>query len=135
MNTPCLTMIAIGLASLNTACIGGRTVFAYSAATGGNAQRGKNLIMHYDCGSCHSIPGIREARGVVGPPMILMGRQTYIAGQAPNTPENLVKWIQDPKSIEPGTAMPKLGITEAEARDIAAYIYTLRSRDWNGGGE
>jgi cytochrome c1 len=67
--------------------------------------------------------------------LILRGRQTYIAGQLPNTPDNLVKWIEDPPAIEPKTAMPKLGLSEAQARDIASYLYTLRSRDWNGGGD
>ena len=125
---------AAGLACL-AGCTGGRTVFAYTTATGGNARHGKELMIQYDCGSCHSVPGIRGAEGLVGPPLILMGRRTYIAGELPNTPENLVKWIRDPKSVEPGTAMPSLGLSDREARDIAAYLYTLRSRSWNGGAQ
>jgi len=133
MKRMCLA-IAIAAGLLPTAaCTGGRSVFAYSAETGGNVKRGKDLIVHYDCGSCHSIPGIREARGLVGPPLILMGRRTYIAGEVPNTPDNLVKWLMDPKSIESGTAMPKLGLSEDQARDISAYLYTLQSRSWNKG--
>lgn len=72
------------------------------------------------------IPGISGADGLVGPPVLLFGRRAVIAGQLPNTPENLVRWILDPPSIEPGTAMPDLGLTEAEARDVTAYLYTLR---------
>lgn len=139
MKRNCLAMAAaaalLGSTLSTAACTGGRTVFAYSTKTGGSAKRGKDLIVHYDCGSCHSIPGIREARGLVGPPLILMGRRTYIAGEVPNTPDNLVKWLMDPKSIESGTAMPKLGLSEAQARDVSAYLYTLNSRDWSGGGQ
>lgn len=116
-----------------TACTGGRTVFAYQVVTQGSAQHGKDLIVHYGCGSCHAIPGIRDARGLVGPPLILMGRRTYIAGELPNSPENLEKWLLDPKAVEPGTAMPNLGLSEQDARDIAAYLYGLRSWSWNGG--
>jgi cytochrome c1 len=123
------------LLGLLTGCTGGRTVFAYSIGTGGDPARGRELIVHYGCGSCHSIPGIREARGLVGPPLILFGRRTFIAGQVPNTPDQLVRWLLDPTAIEPGTAMPKLGLSEQDARHIAAYLYTLRSRSWNGGSE
>jgi cytochrome c len=49
-----------------------------------------------------------------------------IAGELPNSPDNLVRWIKDPKAVEPGTAMPDLGLTDDEARDVAAYLYTLR---------
>lgn len=118
-----------------TGCTGGRTVFAYSIATGGDVQRGKAVITRYGCGSCHTIPGIENAAGMVGPPLILFGRRTYIAGEVANSPENLVHWLLDPKSIEAGTAMPALGLSDQEARDAAAFLYTLRSRGWSGGGE
>jgi cytochrome c1 len=72
------------------------------------------------------IPGIYEARGLVGPPLLLFGRRTMIAGELPNSPDNLALWIQHPKSVEPGTAMPDLGLTTDQAQDVAAYLYTLR---------
>lgn len=128
-----LAIAAAGVCLALEACTGGNTVFAYATPTGGNPAHGKQLINSYGCGSCHAIPGIRGARGLVGPPLILMGRRTYIAGELPNSPENLEKWLQDPKSVEPGTAMPKLGLTEDQARDVAAYLYTLRDWNWNGG--
>lgn len=128
-------VIALGLLTVLAGCTGGRTVFAYTIPAGGDLQRGRALIENYGCGSCHSIPGIRDAAGLVGPPLLLFGRRTYIAGELPNTPENLVKWLQDPKSVEPGTAMPDLGLSAQQARDIAAYLYTLRTRDWNGGAQ
>lgn len=113
-------------------CTGGRTVWAYAPAIGGDPHRGHDLIVQYDCGSCHTIPGVAAARGLVGPPLYFFGRRTYIAGELPNTPDNLIKWIQDPTSVEPKTAMPKLGLSEQQARDVAAYLYTLLSTSGNG---
>lgn len=98
----------------------------YRQVAGGNADRGKASIKSFGCGSCHMIPGIADARGTVGPPLMYFGRRVYIAGEVPNTPELLMQWIQSPQSIEPKTAMPTLGVNESEARDMAAYLYTLR---------
>lgn len=92
----------------------------------GRPDRGEALISQYGCGRCHTIPGVRAANGVVGPPLYFFSRRTYIAGELPNTPDNLVRWIRDPQAVESGTAMPNLGIGEQQARDIAAFLYTLR---------
>lgn len=91
-----------------------------------DAKRGRAAISKYGCGACHVIPGVRGARGRVGPQLNDFASQVYVAGQVTNIPENLVAWIQNPDDISPGTAMPDLGVTEADARDIAAYLYTLR---------
>jgi cytochrome c1 len=109
-----------------TACTGGKITSPYTVETGGDAHRGAAVITQYRCGACHLIPGIHDARGMVGPPLIYFGQRTFIAGEVPNSPANLVQWIRSPKSIEPGTAMPALGLSEQEARDVAAYLYTLR---------
>lgn len=99
---------------------------ATPVATGGNAHRGAKLIASIGCGSCHSIPGIADAVGKVGPPLDNIGARTIIAGKLPNTPENMIAWVESPQSIVPGNAMPNMGLTEAQARDVAAYLYTLR---------
>jgi cytochrome c len=119
-----LIAVTIALSPLS-GCRGGRTEPAYIVATGGTADEGKRIIRQYDCGSCHTIPGVRGARGLVGPPLMSFGRRTYIAGHVPNSPDNLVRWIVAPQSIDAGTAMPTLGLTEQQARDVAAYLYTL----------
>lgn len=93
---------------------------------GGDASRGREAITAYGCGACHVVPGVRAARGMVGPPLTAFAGRAYIAGEAPNTASALIQWIMNPQSVEPGTAMPALGVTEARARDIAAYLYTLR---------
>ena len=90
---------------------------------GGDAGRGESLIVDYGCGSCHTIRGVDGADGRVGPKLDDMDERVYIAGQLENTPENLVRWIVDPKSVEPDTVMPDLGVTSSQARDIAAYLY------------
>lgn len=91
----------------------------------GDPQVGKKLIVSSGCGACHTIPGIYTARGLVGPPLYFYGRRTMIAGELPNTPDNLVRWLLNPPAIEPGTAMPNLGLSQEQARDITAYLYTL----------
>lgn len=121
---PLLTLLVVAAGAL-AACRGGRTERAFLVNTGGDAKRGAVIIGETGCGSCHRIPGIRGARGLVGPPLLLFGRRTFIAGEAPNKPENLVRWIRSPQSIEAGTAMPTLGLSEQQARDVAAYLYTL----------
>lgn len=114
---------------LVAACRGNNPMYAVSYAPhvpGGDAQRGAGVIEQSGCGSCHTIPGVRNAKGLVGPPLLWWSRRTFIAGELPNTPENLVRWVQSPQSIEPKTAMPTLGLSDQQARDVAAYLYTLR---------
>ena len=93
---------------------------------GGNVAAGEQAIVKYGCGACHTIPGIRGADTYVGPLLTGYSRRHYIAGTLPNTHENLILWLQNPQTVEPGTVMPNLGLSEIEARDIAAYLYTLR---------
>ena len=88
----------------------------------GDPRRGELAIGRYGCGSCHVIPGLDRARGKVGPPLTDFAQRTYIAGNAYNTPPNLAAWIRRPDSVEPGTVMPTLGVTEQDARDISAYL-------------
>ena len=92
---------------------------------GGDAARGRRLLADYGCGSCHLIPGVRGARGMTGPPLTRWAERHEIAGLLLNSPRNLVDWIVDPQRLEPGTAMPALGVSEAEALDMAAHLFTL----------
>ena len=93
-----------------------------------DAQRGKALIENAGCAGCHSIPGIRSPgeAGRVGPPLAAFGRRAYIAGLLPNTPQQLARWVYDPLAINPRTAMPRVGLTEQESRDVAAYLSGLK---------
>jgi cytochrome c2 len=89
---------------------------------GGQASRGKGLIEFYGCGACHVIGGIDAATGEVGPRLTDYQDTRYIAGHLANTPENTARWIEDPQRYEPGTIMPDLGVTPAQAADIASYL-------------
>jgi putative membrane protein len=122
-----LTPLAI-LAALLTGCSKGAALSKPEAArlTGGNPDHGAIVIREYGCGSCHTIPGIRGADALVGPPLAGIGGRSYIAGVLTNSPDNLTRWIQHPPQVDPLTAMPDLGVSESDARDIAAYLYTRK---------
>ena len=94
--------------------------------TTGSAERGHGRFAHYGCTTCHHIPGVQGADGVIGPPLNRMALRGYVGGVVKNTPENLVRWIQNPPGVDPMTAMPNLRVSEQDARDMAAYLYTLR---------
>ena len=93
---------------------------------GGDAQKGRLALRAYGCTSCHAVPGVRGARARVGPPLTGWAGRRYVAGRAPNEPEALIRFLRDPQSVAPGTAMPDVGVTAEDARHIAAYLYTLR---------
>jgi cytochrome c1 len=95
-------------------------------AVGGDPARGVETIQYAGCGSCHYIPGVAGAHGMVAAPLTWFSRRTFIAGEVPNTPENLVLWLRFPQAIEPHTAMPSAGLNDRQARDVAAFLYTLR---------
>jgi cytochrome c len=121
-----VTLTLLAGCCLFTGCMNTVATETYQGAMHRNPHKGKELIESYGCGACHIIPGIYTARGLVGPPLFYFGRRTIIAGELPNTPDNLVRWIRNPQSIEPGTAMPNLGVTEDQGKDMAAYLYTLQ---------
>jgi cytochrome c len=96
------------------------------AVVGGNPTRGRATLVTYGCISCHTIPGVTGATGLVGPSLTQMGARSYVGGVLQNTPENMVHWIENPPAIDSKTAMPNLHVTESDARDIATYLYSLR---------
>lgn len=91
----------------------------------GDAERGRRAIDELGCGTCHRIPGIRTAQGRLAPPLDGWASRHYLAGVELNVPASLVAWLLDPPAVKPGTAMPAVGATEAQAWDVARYLYTL----------
>lgn len=85
--------------------------------------RGPELVRAYGCGGCHTIPGVAGAVGKVGPRLDRVAEQAFVAGVLPNSPQHLADWIRRPRDHDPRTAMPDLGVTETDARDLAAYLY------------
>jgi cytochrome c len=92
----------------------------------GDPVNGKKLVQQYGCVSCHDIPNVSGPRGTVGPPLTHIASQQFLAGKLQNTPENMMKWLQNPQAIDPANAMPNLGLTPSESRDITAFLYTLK---------
>src|SRR5689334_11876372 len=93
---------------------------------GGDPDQGRWAIDAYGCSGCHTIPGVRGANALVAPPLTNMADRGFIGGVMKNTPDNLIRWIQDPPGVDPMTAMPNLHVKESDARDIASYLYTLK---------
>jgi cytochrome c2 len=93
--------------------------------TGGDSAAGRQELYRLGCGSCHNIPGIVGAHGKVGPSLEGIAGHSYVAGQLPNQPPNMERWIQHPHSVHPDSLMPELGLTDTQSRDIAAYLYLL----------
>ena len=89
-------------------------------------SRGIVALRQYGCATCHRIPGVVGADTPVGPPLAHLARRSFIAGAVPNSPERLIEWIRGPQTVHPGSAMPDLGVTERDARDMAAYLQSLK---------
>ena len=116
--------LLLGLATL-AACEGPEPP-AHQRIVDGDPRFGRTVVAAYGCTACHQIPGIKQPTGSVGPSLAGFGRRAYIAGRLPNRPAMLTAWLLDPPAIDPATAMPAQGLSETEARDVAAYLYTLR---------
>jgi cytochrome c2 len=125
MRTPFIGLAALVL--VMSACSHEERERYAALLTGGSPERGRSAIQRYGCGACHDIPGVPGARARVGPPLGGVGGRAYIAGVLANTPDNMIRWIQTPKAIDSKTAMPELGVTLRDARDIAGYLYSLQN--------
>jgi cytochrome c1 len=122
-----LTLLAIAAALIyNDLRLDAEQRRAAVSLTGGNPSAAPALIIRFGCAGCHSISGVPEAAGQIGPSLNNLARQGYVGGVVQNTTENLVNWIVDPRAIDPMSAMPRTGITHNQARDVAAYLLSLR---------
>lgn len=92
----------------------------------GDPERGRKLLSQYQCGTCHSIPGVAASRGRVASSLLGFGQRSYIAGRLPNRAELLAQWIADPQALVPDTAMPSMGVSPEDAHHMAAYLMELR---------
>ena len=117
---------AVALCGIAACGTGNSNEYDVATIAHGSPHRGHDLIMQYGCGSCHSIPGIPGATAVVAPPLAGIAERSYIGGVLTNTPDHLREWIMDPPKVDSNTAMPDMGVSAQDARDISAYLYTLR---------
>ncbi len=115
------------LSALGAACAPGDSPRAESPAlaSAGRPDAGREAILIHGCGSCHRIPGVPNARSLVGPPLDSWSGRSFIAGTLPNSQENLQRWLTDPQEVRPGSAMPTIDLTDEEVADITAYLFTL----------
>lgn len=121
-------MLCVALLALAACGRGREERFASAAAlTGGDPYAGRQKVRVYGCDACHTIPGVPGADALVGPPLAGIAGRMYIGGVLTNTPDHMVRWIMNPRAADPATAMPSVGASERDARDIAAYLYTLTS--------
>src|SRR4051812_19403944 len=120
-----LGCVALLACIISSSCSNGQAQMA-SSVTGGDVNRGKAAISKYGCPSCHTIAGIANAHGLVGPPLTGIASRMYVGGVLQNTPDNIVHWIQNPKAVDEKTVMPVLGVTYQDATDIAAYLYSIK---------
>jgi cytochrome c2 len=118
-------VLACGLLA-STACTSSESIKEAEMITGGNVARGVPAIGKYGCAACHTIPRVETATATVGPPLTQVAVRQYLGGHLINSPDNMIKWIQHPQLIDPKNAMPEMGVTDQDAKDIAAYLYTLR---------
>ncbi len=118
------TVIVLAAAALG--CEPSRTRPPMRQVPGGDPDRGREALTVYGCGGCHSVPGVEGADSWVAPPLDRYGERAFVAGVISNNAENLTRWIMDPREVDPDTAMPDLGVPRDTARDMAAYLYTLR---------
>jgi cytochrome c oxidase assembly factor CtaG len=120
-----LGTLLVALAALGTLSACNAASSTATAMAGGDPDRGRDALRTNGCVTCHTIPGVRGAVGTVGPPLSRFARRSYAAG-APNDPDHVVRFIQHPRQVRPGTPMPDMGLSDRDARDMAAYLYTLR---------
>jgi cytochrome c2 len=95
-----------------------------AATAGGDPSRGEAMFIQYGCGACHHLKGVRKASGMVGPSLDGIALRAIVAGKLNNSPDNLERWIRDPQTVSPGTAMPDLNVGKRDARDMTAFLYT-----------
>ena len=96
------------------------------ARTSSTVSEGQRIFERTACVNCHTVAGT-AAKGRFGPDLThLMSRDTIAAGVAPNTPENLRRWIQDPSVFKAGSKMPAMGLSDYELSAMTTYMETLR---------
>jgi cytochrome c len=118
--------LAVLLIVLALGCKGREKYQTMTQTGGGDTDRGKQLINKYGCAACHVIPQIDGPKGMVGPPLEHIASRQIIGGKLTNTPQNMMAWLQNPQMVDPNNSMPNLGVTSADARDITAFLESLK---------
>jgi cytochrome c1 len=98
----------------------------------GDPATGQRLFVEAGCGGCHTLHGLPGAIGISGPNLTNVGLRPTLAGEAvANTPQSMVAWLLDPPAVKPGATMPRVGLTERQAQDVAAFLFSQPYTAWN----
>jgi cytochrome c2 len=129
--TPRLGILALACVGVAACDVFDEPSYDKRVVEGGDPARGQAILASgiHGCPACHAIPGVDTIKGVVGPPLAGLARRGSIAGQLPNRPGVLIAFLQDPPALVPETGMPDVGLTNEQARHVAAYLYTLEAPD------
>jgi cytochrome c oxidase subunit II len=96
------------------------------APSSAEERRGQKIFLSSPCASCHTIRGT-NAQGTVGPDLTHLGTRTTLAALVlPNNRAALEKWLRDPQHVKPGNRMPRVPLSDADYRALAAYLESLR---------
>ena len=90
------------------------------------AEEGKTLFISKACIGCHTIQGMPEAQGTVGPELTHQASNSMIVDVLPNTEENLLKYLKDPAAVKSGALMPPPNLTDGEIEALIAFLRTLK---------
>jgi mono/diheme cytochrome c family protein len=96
-----------------------------TSSSAASAERGKRVIERVGCAACHTIEGIDWPEGRNAPVLAGIDRRGLIAGRLPARPDVLAAFVRDAPALVPGTAMPAMPLTQAEALDVAAYLLAM----------
>ncbi len=79
--------------------------------TKANVENGGEIFRRSRCVTCHAVNG---RGGTLGPDLTHVGYKV--------SREWLYSWIRDPHRLQPKTLMPRFRFSDAEVRDLAAYL-------------
>ncbi len=108
--------------------IGKQSEFSFEHPTGsyagGSAAKGKEHFENFGCKACHVIGDDERVRNARASSYDIAPELTHAAGKL--HPDWIFDWIKNPRHYNPTTKMPSLRLTDQEARDLVAFIMTMK---------
>ena len=98
-----------------------------------NISRGKKLMISQGCLGCHKYRG---RGGSLGPDITHVGEKTVHDLDFHHLPEGYQRTVEDwmlahfksPSAVVPNTLMPEMDLTDQGARDLTAYMISLKRK-------
>jgi mono/diheme cytochrome c family protein len=100
------------------------------APPSGDRTKGQVLFVSRGCATCHAMTGTPPPTSAFQAEGVEPRNAVDAFALAPDLarvrarvqPGRLVPWLLDPAVVDPTTHMPRVGLTEAEARDLSAFL-------------